>query len=45
MSPKFIVMLLYEFDMWFRYDIPEVDATDIGFVELDYSYYGLSGIV
>ncbi len=38
--PKLVVMLFYEFDEWFRYILPEVDASDLGFVALDYEYYG-----
>lgn len=33
------VSLLYEFDMWFIYILPEIDATDLGFVAIDYDAY------
>ncbi len=45
MAPKLFIAVLYEFDMWFRYEIPEVEATDFGFVKLDYDAYGLSSLM
>lgn len=41
-ASQLIVAVLYEFDVWFKYDIPEIDATDLGFVSLDYAAYGLA---
>ena len=41
-ASQLIVAVLYEFDLWFKYDIPEVDATDLGFISLDYAAYGLT---
>lgn len=40
--PGLVVVLLYEFDMWFDYILPEFDMSDLGFVSLDYGKYGLS---
>ena len=45
MASKLLIALLYEFDMWFRYEIPEVEATDFGFVKLDYDAYGLPSLM
>ena len=38
-AEQFIVTLLYEFDEWFRYKIPEVSSSDFGFTAIYYEAY------
>lgn len=37
-----VVCLLYEFDGWFGYILPDVDMSDLGFIAVDYEAYAVT---